>query len=66
MAALEQIEQSINALKQQDYAHFRDWFYQKDARLWDEKLTADSNSGALDFLLDEAKSQKNSAQLKPL
>jgi hypothetical protein len=38
MSVFKQIEQSINALKQQDYIHLRSWFYQKDGNLWGKQL----------------------------
>lgn len=54
MSELEQLEQKIQNLSPDDLAKFRDWFIEFDHVMWDKQIEADSKSGKLDRLIDEA------------
>ena len=66
MLAIEDIEKEILALPKNKYADFRQWFLDLDYKSWDKEIEKDSESGKLDFLMQEATAEKESGQLRPL
>lgn len=54
MLTLQKLEQEIIILPENDYSTLRKWFYERDFEKWDNKITKDSESGKLDFLIEEA------------
>jgi hypothetical protein len=60
------IKQGIKSLTKNEYNDFREWFYINDEKLWDDKIKADSDSGNLDFLINEAVFEKNNDKLSNL
>lgn len=54
MTKLEQIEREIESLSPEELAAFRDWFDAFDAAAWDAKLEADSSTGKLETLRQQA------------
>ena len=66
MLALQDIEKEVLSLPKNKYSDFRRWFFSYDFDLWDGDITRDSNSGKLDFLIDEAVKEEKSGELKPL
>ena len=63
---IEAIKAAIEALPETDYAALRQWFSEKDWKNWDRQIEADSKSGKLDFLIAEAKKEKEQGMLKDL
>ena len=63
---IEAIKAAIEALPETDYAALRQWFNEKDWKNWDRQIEADSKSGKLDFLIAEAKKEKEQGMLKDL
>lgn len=59
MSTVEEIKSAISALSKDDYIHLRKWFSEKDWEQWDREIERDSSSGKLDFLVEEAVSEKN-------
>ena len=66
MLAIEEIEKEILALPKNKYSDFRKWFLDLDYKSWDKEIEKDSESGKLDFLMQEATAEKESGQLRPL
>jgi hypothetical protein len=66
MTKIEELEITIESLPENDYRHFRRWFLERDWGKWDEQIEHDSNSGKLDFLIQEAKEAKSNNKLKKL
>jgi hypothetical protein len=66
MTRVEQIEKEIEALPEEDFEILREWFSEKDWEKWDREIEADSDSGNLDFLVDEAKDAKKNGKLRDL
>lgn len=64
MLAVQEIEKEILSLPRKEYSDLRNWFYSQDYAQWDEQIENDTATGKLDFLLDEAKSEKQSGKLK--
>ena len=58
MSTVEEIKSAISALSEEDYIHLRKWFSEKDWGQWDKEIEKDSSSGKLDFLMEEAKTEK--------
>ena len=66
MLKLDEIKASIDALPDNEYVQLRRWFSEKDWQKWDAQIEADSESGKLDFLVDEAIDEKHEGKLKDL
>ena len=63
---IEEIKNAVNSLPVTEYRQFRDWFLERDWAQWDNQIQADSESGKLDFLVEEAMDEKNRGKLRNL
>ncbi|MDQ7794336.1 MAG: hypothetical protein RDU89_08000 [bacterium] len=54
MGEVEQLIRRIQNLAPRDFAEFRAWFLEFDARIWDRRIEADAKAGKLDDLVAEA------------
>jgi len=54
MSELEELENRIRNLSPEELAKLRAWFVDFDHALWDRQIEADSKSGKLDGLVNEA------------
>jgi hypothetical protein len=54
MTEVEKLEKQIETLSQEDLSKLRSWFFELDARLWDQQIEADVKSGKLNGLVAEA------------
>ena len=66
MAKVDDIKTAIESLPEQEFIALRDWFSEKDWEKWDRQIEMDSDSGKLDFLIEEALEEKRNGQLKGL
>ncbi len=66
MTKIDAIKKAIDALPEDEYAQLRQWFSEKDWRKWDRQIEADSASGKLDFLVNEALDEKSKGKLRNL
>ena len=66
MLAINDLKSAILELPKEEYNELREWFSEKDWEEWDEQMTRDSESGKLDFLIEEARAEKADGTLKPL
>jgi len=66
MRTANEIQMEIETLPQQEYIKLIHWFSERDWKAWDQELVKDSQSGTLDFLIDEAMEAKKSGQLKDI
>ena len=66
MTKIEELEMGVASLPEEEYSQFRRWFLDRDWEKWDREIEADSDSGRLDFLLQEAADAKKSNKLKDL
>lgn len=55
MHRLEAIKQQIVALPEDELSELRDRILERDWAIWDDQIEADSMSGKLDKLLEEAR-----------
>jgi hypothetical protein len=54
IARVEEIQVAIESLPYQEYVRLRQWLTERDWRNWDRQIEADSESGKLDFSIEEA------------
>ncbi|MEW6235299.1 MAG: hypothetical protein AB1656_07930 [Candidatus Omnitrophota bacterium] len=66
MLTVEEIKTAIESLPDDDIAQLRKWFSEKDWENWDKEILADSQAGRLDFLANEALTEKSKGSLKNL
>ncbi len=55
MTKIEQIQADIEKLAPAEIAKLRDWLADLDARMFDDKIARDAESGKLDKLISDAK-----------
>lgn len=63
MRTFEEIKTEIEALPHPEYIKLVHWFSEHDWQAWDEEIEADSNAGKLDFLIEEALTEKVKGKL---
>ncbi|MEO7143024.1 MAG: hypothetical protein ABI165_05915 [Bryobacteraceae bacterium] len=59
MDSVEQIEQAIDSLPADEFSRLAAWLRERAQQRWDDQMDRDSASGKLDFLFDEAESERN-------
>jgi len=64
MSRVEEIEAAIECLSPEEYRRIVQWFRLREQRRWDEQVDADSATGKLDFLFDEAESESANGLLR--
>lgn len=66
MSTIEEIKEAITDLPESQFVELRRWLSEKDWEKWDAQIAKDSESGKLDFLIDEARAQSDQGTLKDL
>lgn len=66
MSNITRIQKAILSLPKADYLQLRQWFDELEWEKWDRQIEEDSESGKLDFLIDEAFEAKKKGTLKEL
>ena len=66
MIDIQKIKKEIEKLPESDFAELRRWIAEKAWEKWDNEIENDSNSNKLDFLIDEAKNEKEQGNLNDL
>ncbi len=61
-----ELEQAVTKLSPQDLNHFREWFDEYYAEMWDKQIESDAKSGRLDKMLSEAEAEYKAGLSKPL
>ncbi len=54
MSAVLKLEQAVSQLPPKELAHFRKWFEEFDAKMWDRQFEEHAKSGKLDKLANQA------------
>jgi hypothetical protein len=57
MSRVEEIQAAIDHLPPEELRRIVQWFRVREQERWDEQMDADSVSGKLDFLFDEAENE---------
>jgi hypothetical protein len=50
---IEKLEEQIENLSPEDLTKLRAWFFDRDARLWDQQIEVDVKAGKLDRMVAE-------------
>jgi len=66
MTTVQLIEDQIQRLDNQSFSTLRNWFIEYEHARWERQIAADSESGKLDFLINEALAEHRSGKTKPL
>ncbi len=64
MSTILEIESAIEKLPEQDLHQLSGWFDEYLNRKWDAQMERDAQSGALDFLADEARAARVTGTLR--
>jgi len=66
MMTAEKIKKAISSLPEEEYFKLIEWFSEKDWQKWNDRIVQDSESGKLDFLIEEALDSKKKGNLRNL
>lgn len=66
MTTVQKIQLAIQSLSPDEFTYLRTWMIELDWENWDKEIEEDSYSGKLDFLIDEALTEKVHNQLREL
>ena len=66
MTKLQLIQTEIETLTDNEFTYLKNWINELDAQQWENQIEEDSNSGRLDFLIEESLLEKSKCQLKEL
>src|SRR6267143_3929429 len=66
MSKIDELKAEIESLPSEEFAEIFRWLSEKDWERWDKEIEADSQAGKLDFLLREAREEKDKGSLKDL
>jgi hypothetical protein len=61
---VQEIEQAIEKLAPEDFTRVASWIGKRLNEQWDRQIERDAASGNLDFLFDEAKSEREERKLR--
>jgi hypothetical protein len=64
MKTFEQVRAEIEALPHREYLKLVDWLAERAADQWDNQIERDAESGHLDFLIEEAATEKREGRLR--
>ncbi len=59
-----EIEAAIRTLPREDLARFNAWYEDFIEEQWDDQIRQDVSSGKLDFLIEEARKEREAGTLK--
>jgi hypothetical protein len=66
MKTVEEIKTEIELLPHGKYMELVHWFSERDWAIWDKEIESDSESGRLDFLVEEALEERKTGKLRDL
>jgi hypothetical protein len=64
MSRVEEIERAIQGLSLDEFAEIAQRFHELEQERWDAQLDRDSSSGKLDFLVAEAREDRQQGRLR--
>ncbi len=62
MSTIQEIEAAVRQLSAEERAAFRVWFAEFDAEEWDRQLESDVATGKLDWLIAEARADREAGR----
>ena len=66
MQMVQEIELAVSRLPLEELTHFREWFDEFEAKVWDKQFEADARSGKLDKLANQAIADFRAGKCKEL
>jgi hypothetical protein len=57
MITVKDIKEAISTLPDPDFSELRHWLLEKDWQKWDQQIVEDAESGKLNFLVEEARTE---------
>ena len=66
MNTIQEIKQAVSKLSPDDFARFREWFENFDAKEWDKQFERDAKSGKLDQAAKHAIAEFHEGNYKEL
>jgi len=66
MTKVQEIQAAIQSLSSDEFTYLRQWMIELDWEQWDKEIEKDSDLGKLDFLVDEALTEKARDELQEL
>jgi hypothetical protein len=66
MTKLQLIQTEIETLTDDEFTYLKNWINELETQQWENQIEEDSNSGRLDFLIEESLLEKSKGQLKEL
>ncbi|MDY7021411.1 MAG: hypothetical protein SWJ54_08615 [Cyanobacteriota bacterium] len=66
MTTVKEIQAAIQNLSYDEFTDLKKWMIELDWQYWDREIEADSSSGKLDFLIEEALTEKAQNKLQEL
>ncbi len=66
MTTVKEIQTAIDSLPQKEYKRLMEWIREREGERWDEQIAQDSQTGKLDFLIEEALAEKKAGTLRSL
>ena len=66
MSKVEKLKSEIETLPKEEFSELVRWLSEKDWERWDLEIQSDSESGKLDFLINEAVDAKSKGKLSDL
>ncbi len=64
MSTVEEIERAIERLPSQDVTRLAGWLLKRDNEAWDRQMNEDAAAGKLEFLFDEAETERKAGTLR--
>ncbi len=59
-----EIEAAIKTLPKEELARFDEWYRAFQEEQWDQQMRRDAEAGKLDFLLEEARNEREAGTLR--
>ena len=66
MTKLQLIKAEIEALTSDEFIYLKNWINEFEAQQWEKQIEQDSNTGKLDFLIEETLLEKSKNELQEL
>ena len=66
MSTIERLKAEIKQLTDEELTELAHWLSERHWESWDAQIESDSQSGRLDFLIDEVRTEKSEGRLKGL
>lgn len=60
------LEEDVTRLDEVEFKHFAKWFADYQDRVWEKQIGRDAEAGKLDFLIEEARAERDAGTLRDM